>query len=240
MTSTRLSQAPIEVASAKPTCASDPISATLQATLTATAISDALTGVAVSPRARNVAVTLRMSTNGSRPNAYAAKVRPAAVASAAVKAPRRNNARMMRSGIARNATTHGIDSSSVSSIARFCACRAPASSPAAIRPAISGSSTVPTAMPITPIGSWVNRAAQDRRGGGRRETRKRVQDAAVGRDQRHQQQIGKGDARELDRQRETAGVAGKARRQQRDHRRSEDEGKREQDELAREQQREHA
>src|SRR5262249_62208679 len=86
-TRARLSQAPIEVASASPTCASDPIRATLQATLTATAISDALTGVAVSPRARNVAVTLRISTNGSRPMAYAARVRPAAVASAAVEAP---------------------------------------------------------------------------------------------------------------------------------------------------------
>ena len=53
------SQAPIEVARASPTCASVPISMTLNATFTAIAVSDALTGVAVSPRARNVAVTLR-------------------------------------------------------------------------------------------------------------------------------------------------------------------------------------
>ena len=41
-----------------------------------------------------------------------------------------NSARMISSGTIRNATRHGIDSSSVNSIARFCAWRAPASSPA--------------------------------------------------------------------------------------------------------------
>ena len=64
-----------------------------------------------------------------------------------------NSARMISSGTSRNATKQGIDSSSVSSIARFCARRAPASSPAASRRAISGSTTVPAAIPITPIGS---------------------------------------------------------------------------------------
>src|SRR5204862_370150 len=66
-TSPRLSQAPIEVASARPTCASEPISRNLNPTLTAAAVSDALTGVAVSPRARKVAVTLRIRTNGRSP-----------------------------------------------------------------------------------------------------------------------------------------------------------------------------
>ena len=80
---------------------------------------------------------------------------PAACASAAVKAPRLNSARMINSGTIRNATRHGTDSSSVNSMARFCEWRAPASSPAVIRRAISGSSTVPAAMPITPIGKLV-------------------------------------------------------------------------------------
>jgi len=31
--------------------------------------------------------------------------------------------------------------------------------PAAIRLAISGNSTVPTAMPMTPIGNWLSRSA---------------------------------------------------------------------------------
>ena len=46
---------------------------------------------------------------------------------------------------------------------------------------------------------------QDRRGGGGGETLQRIEDAAVERDQRDQQQIGKGDARELDREREAPG-----------------------------------
>ena len=70
-----------------------------------------------------------------------------------VKAPRENKARMMRSGTTRKAIRHGNDNSSVSSMARFWAWRAPASSPRAIRRAISGSTTVPAAMPMTPIGS---------------------------------------------------------------------------------------
>src|SRR6516162_10277708 len=45
----KLSQAPIEVASANPTCANGNISAILQTMLTAVPIRAALTGVAVSP-----------------------------------------------------------------------------------------------------------------------------------------------------------------------------------------------
>ena len=55
---------------------------------------------------------------------------------------------------------------------------------------------------------------QDRRGGRRGEAAERVEDAAVERHQRDQQQIGKRDARELDRERKAAGVVGEARRQQ--------------------------
>ncbi len=64
----RLTQAPTEVASARPTCASGPISAILSATLTATDTASAFTGVTVSPRARKVMDTLRMSTNGRQPD----------------------------------------------------------------------------------------------------------------------------------------------------------------------------
>src|SRR5215469_16882149 len=60
----KLSQAPIEVASANPTCASGNISAILQTMLTVVPISAALTGVAVSPRARKGATTLRIRING--------------------------------------------------------------------------------------------------------------------------------------------------------------------------------
>ncbi len=63
----KLIQAPTEVASARPIWANVPISATLSATLTTTDAYSALTGVAVSPRARNVAVMLRSRTNGSSP-----------------------------------------------------------------------------------------------------------------------------------------------------------------------------
>ena len=65
-----------------------------------------------------------------------------------------NSARMISSGIARNATRNGADSTSVNAIARFCARLAPAASPAAMRFDMVGSSTVPAAMPITPTGSW--------------------------------------------------------------------------------------
>ena len=68
-TSARLSHAPIEVASARPTCASGAMRTTLNTTFTPAAVNAALTGVAVSPRARKVAVTLRISTKGNRPNA---------------------------------------------------------------------------------------------------------------------------------------------------------------------------
>ena len=69
-----------------------------------------------------------------------------------------------------------------------------------------------------------------RRGGGR-ETGDRVEDAAVERHQGDQQEIGKRDPRELDRQREAAGILGKPRRQQRDHRRREEEREGDQDDL---------
>ena len=54
----------------------------------------------------------------------------------------------------RKATKNGADSAMVSAIVRFCASSAPASSFAAKRRLISGSSTVPAAMPMTPMGSW--------------------------------------------------------------------------------------
>ena len=69
VTRARLIQAPMEVASAKPTCASGPISNTLKPILTAAAASAALTGVAVSPRAKKVATALRINTKGKSPNA---------------------------------------------------------------------------------------------------------------------------------------------------------------------------
>ena len=50
----------------------------------------------------------------------------------------------------------------------------------------------------------------------------RIEDAAVERHQRHQQQIGKRDARELDREREAPRVVAEAGREQIDHRRRED------------------
>ena len=49
---------------------------------------------------------------------------------------------------------------------------------------------------------------QDRRGGRRDEAVERVQHAAEQRDQRHEQQIGEGDAREIDGEREFVGVVG--------------------------------
>ncbi len=77
----------------------------------------------------------------------------AAAASAFEKAPRANIARMMTSGTVRNAATNGTENSSVNSKARRCDAIAPAWSPAVIRRDISGSNTVPIAMPITPIGN---------------------------------------------------------------------------------------
>ena len=81
---------------------------------------------------------------------------------------------------------------------------------------------------------------QDRRRRGRRKAAERIEDAAVERHQRDQQQIGKGDARELDREREALAVVREARRQHRDHRRREDQRDREQHRLHDEQQREDA
>ena len=60
---------------------------------------------------------------------------------------------MITSGTVRKAATNGTEDSSVNSKARRCEAIAPASSPAVIRRDISGNSTVPIAMPITPIGN---------------------------------------------------------------------------------------
>ncbi len=51
---------------------------------------------------------------------------------------------------------------------------------------------------------------QDRRGGGGGETLQRIEDAAIERHQRDQQQIGKGDAGEIDREREAAGIVARS------------------------------
>jgi len=56
---------------------------------------------------------------------------------------------------ARHSQNRAIESEMV----RFCARNASASLPAARRRLISGSSTVPAAIPITPIGSWFSRSA---------------------------------------------------------------------------------
>ncbi len=84
---------------------------------------------------------------------------PAAAASAFENAPRANIARMMKSGTVRNAATKGTENSSVKSKARRCDAIAPAASFAVRLRDIAGNSTVPTAMPITPIGSWLRRSA---------------------------------------------------------------------------------
>ena len=81
---------------------------------------------------------------------------------------------------------------------------------------------------------------QDRSRGGGGKALQRVEDAAIERDQRDQQQIGKGDAGEFDGERKPAGVARKARRQHVDHRRREQQRHRQQHDLARQQQREDA
>ncbi len=81
---------------------------------------------------------------------------------------------------------------------------------------------------------------QDRRRGGGGETLQRIEDAAVERHQRDQQQIRKGDARELDREREASRILAEARRQHVDHRRREHQRDRQQHDLARQQQREDA
>ena len=84
---------------------------------------------------------------------------PAAAASAFENAPRANIARMMTSGTVRNAATNGTENSSVNSKARRCDAIAPAWSFVVRARDISGSSTVPMAIPITPIGSWLSRSA---------------------------------------------------------------------------------
>ena len=68
----------------------------------------------------------------------------------------------------------------------------------------------------------------------------RVENAAPERHQRDQQQIGKGDARQRDRERELLRLARKARRQQFDDLRREQQRQRQQHDLRREQQREDA
>ncbi len=81
---------------------------------------------------------------------------------------------------------------------------------------------------------------QDRRGSGCSEPLQRIEDPAVERHQRHQQQIGKCDAGQFDSERETAGVVREAGRQYLDHRRREQQRNRKQNNLARKQQGEDA
>ncbi len=76
---------------------------------------------------------------------------------------------------------------------------------------------------------------QDRRRGRRREALAGVEDAAVERDHRHQQQIRKGDPREFHGERKPARVLGETRRQQRNHPRHERERDDQQHHLARDQ-----
>ncbi len=75
---------------------------------------------------------------------------------------------------------------------------------------------------------------------GRRETLHGVEDAAIERHQRDQQQIGKGDAGEIDRQRIALGVMDKAGRQHVDDGGRENERHRQQQQLRQQQQREDA
>ena len=81
---------------------------------------------------------------------------------------------------------------------------------------------------------------QDRRRGRRREMMDRIQDAAIERDQRHQQQIRKGDAGQFGREREAVRIGVEARRQHRNHLRREHERDGEQHGLHRNHQREDA
>src|SRR5262249_12075820 len=62
---------------------------------------------------------------------------------------------------------------------------------------------------------------QDGRGGRRREAVERVEHAAVERNERHREEIRKGDARERDREREAAGITLEAGGKNADHRRRE-------------------
>ena len=61
---------------------------------------------------------------------------------------------MISSGMRMKAMKNGADSASVSAMVRFWARNAPSGLPLAKKRLISGSSTVPAAMPMTPIGSW--------------------------------------------------------------------------------------
>ena len=60
---------------------------------------------------------------------------------------------MIRAGRVRKATVKGADRAREKPAARFWAACAPATSPAAMRRLISGRSTVPAAMAMTPKGS---------------------------------------------------------------------------------------
>ena len=98
--------------------------------------------------------TFSGSTTGSRPAPYAASTAAEASAADSVKLPRWNTPSMISRGSSTNTTKNGADRARVTAIVRFCACSAAPGSPWARRRLISGSSTVPAAMPITPIGSW--------------------------------------------------------------------------------------
>ena len=81
---------------------------------------------------------------------------------------------------------------------------------------------------------------QDRCGRGTRIAVHHVEDRAIERDDRDQQQVGKGDPRELDRERAPLGIVGEPRRQERHDLRHEDERKHEQQRLHDQEQREDA
>ncbi len=267
-------------------------------------------------------------------------MRPAASASAAVKAPCMNSPRMISSGMAKKAARQGIDSSSVNSMVRFCACAAPCVIAAGDtarhlrqNDRAGGNADDADRQLIDAVGVIERRdraggqeagddgvgeqrklhahradgrrserteefahvgielgpaqrgeragapgiatdqqqlqhagdqhapgrrmagagkepdhrerrhhreVEKDRRGGGGGEALQRIEDAAVERDQRDQQQIRKGDARELDRERIAARIFRKTRRQDVDHLRSEQQRQGQQHDLACQQQGENA
>ena len=77
---------------------------------------------------------------------------PAAAASAFENAPRANIARMMTSGTVRNAATNGIENNNVKSNARpLCLFGTGVVARRTSRRDLSGNSTVPIAIPITPM-----------------------------------------------------------------------------------------
>ena len=61
--------APTAVAKARPAAPSWPASTILSSTLTVSAVSEAMTGVAVSPRAKKLPATERISSTGINPSA---------------------------------------------------------------------------------------------------------------------------------------------------------------------------